>query len=580
MNFLKNPVFWFILVVFIFGVSSNLGKDELQNTIRSDGRGYYAYLPSFFIYNDHTFQKSFQVEKKYYPSSSDQLYLFKDKKGKFYNKYYPGVALLQTPFFSCACFISWFMDWPVDGYSSVFLICFYLGSLFYSIVGILLFSKFLRRMFPESEIMIRWLLPCFYIATPLFFYITKVPSNSHLYSFFLFGLTANILLNLRDKFRFNQLLFLGFVTGLVLLVRPTNISIVLLYPIFFFNKEKFMSFIEILKSNKIKYILLPLLVSSLPIILLLSIWKWETRNWILWSYNGEGFNFSNPKIWSALFSFRNGLFLNSPIIIFTLIGLFLLYKNHKFIFQFWLIYFLFNVYLFSSWWCWDFESSFGNRAYTEHWAFILIPCILLIQKYRNIFTLTFLTLCSLTGIVRFWEIDSGYMVDQRFTKENYLKSLVFWKKENFGRWNFTRSSKPFGLKYSETYLTIQDGAQNIQKTDEFTFGKELLLVKSGKKLQHYYSVELEKKQNEEYFENVFLVIDAFSKDKSKRYYKAVDLFNDRKEGTESWTKLMFEGQIHDNLNEYEFVNIYIWNLGKKEFEIKNYKSKIESFVVE
>lgn len=93
----------FAMLLFIGGMYRVSTENGLNEVIRSDGRGYYAYLPALFIYQDNQFDSSTAKEKAYYPDASDQLYLFKDRQGKSYNKYFPGVALLQLPF----------LAWPV-----------------------------------------------------------------------------------------------------------------------------------------------------------------------------------------------------------------------------------------------------------------------------------------------------------------------------------------------------------------------------------------------------------------------------------------------------------------------------------
>ena len=74
-----------------------------------------------------------------------------------------------------------------------------------------------------------------------------------------------------------------------------------------------------------------------------------------------------------------------------------------------------------------------------------------------------------------------------------------------------------------------------------------------------------------------MVIDAFRKDQNKRFYQAVALFNDRLEGKDNWAQLEFEGQVYDNFQEFDFIKIYIWNQGKKVFEIKNIEFSLEVY---
>ncbi len=92
---IQNPFFWFLFLFISYSSYKNL--NDLSSVITSDGRGYYAYLPAVFIHGN--FQKSSQQEKSAYTNEIEQLYLYKDKNGELYNKYFPGVAVLQLPFF-------------------------------------------------------------------------------------------------------------------------------------------------------------------------------------------------------------------------------------------------------------------------------------------------------------------------------------------------------------------------------------------------------------------------------------------------------------------------------------------------
>jgi hypothetical protein len=226
--------------------------------------------------------------------------------------------------------------------------------------------------------------------------------------------------------------------------------------------------------------------------------------------------------------------------------------------------------------CWDYESSFSNRAYTEHMFFLVIPVLNLYEKYKKI-TLIILILLGLIGIIRYFERVTNFMGDQHFTSQNYFSSLQFWNNHNKARWNYTRSCIPFGKRISNKTLLEDSQIHTINENDEFYFTVSDILQKPRTSERYYYRVELEKQTEEKYFEGVMLIIDASNGDFSKRYYKSVDLFNDRYEGKDKWVKLAFEGQILDNFQEYDQVKIYIWNQGKKSFKIRNCKIVLEEY---
>ncbi len=208
--------------------------------------------------------------------------------------------------------------------------------------------------------------------------------------------------------------------------------------------------------------------------------------------------------------------------------------------------------------------------------FLVIPVLNLYEKYKKI-TLIILILLGLIGIIRYFERVTNFMGDQHFTSQNYFSSLQFWNNHNKARWNYTRSCIPFGKRISNKTLLEDSQIHTINENDEFYFTVSDILQKPRTSERYYYRVELEKQTEEKYFEGVMLIIDASNGDFSKRYYKSVDLFNDRYEGKDKWVKLAFEGQILDNFQEYDQVKIYIWNQGKKSFKIRNCKIVLEEY---
>ena len=164
---ISSPVFWFGLFLVFFSFYNYSGREETQ-AIRSDMRGYYSYLPAILSHNDPSFQKCLEAEAQYLQGKKNQNYLVKTENGGVHNKYFPGVALLQSPFYAMATAISWMTGIPTDGYSATYQLFLQIGATFYAILGLLLFYSLLKNLFPEQKTLIRWLLPVLYLATPLF----------------------------------------------------------------------------------------------------------------------------------------------------------------------------------------------------------------------------------------------------------------------------------------------------------------------------------------------------------------------------------------------------------------------------
>lgn len=571
----KNPLFWFAILLGVLAVRNNFEDGQSQQIIRSDGRGYYAYLPAIFIYNDPTFNSSVKSESKYYPDNFTQYYLFKNDEGHTYNKYSPGVAILQTPFFLIGSVTAYLTNYPVDGYSPPFEILFMIGSLFYSVLGINLFSSFLRQLFPDKRVTLQWLIPVFYVSTSLLLYNTNTLGFTHHYTFFLFGAFTWLLMKLKNGLKTKYLIATGVVLGLITLVRPTNILVILILPFILGSKEHTIDFFKQLFSKKLKFFLQGLLGFFLIIFLLFAVWKWQSGHWIMWSYNGEGFNFFSPAIIENLFGFRIGLLLQNPIIILAFIGSIYLFKKDIFLGQWWWFYFLINAWIISAWWCWDYESIYGNRPFTEHLFFLLIPILYLIDKLPRV-TIGLAIFFSIVGLIRYETFFSGFTPDQQFTAQNYLPSLFFWNENNRARWSIPDSVPPFGEMIQESVL--------VEETKEITVGHNDLYVISGEMRlpiertheRFYFKAIMEKKCNNP-LENVLLVVHASNSDQSKNYYQAIPLFNDQLEGLEKWDKIHFSGIVPDNFKEYQMIKVYIWNKGQESFNLRNVKTSIETY---
>ena len=230
----------------------------------------------------------------------------------------------------------------------------------------------------------------------------------------------------------------------------------------------------------------------------------------------------------------------------------------------------------ASWWCWDYESPFGNRPYTEHLLFLLLPIIPFVIKHLRL-GFFLISIFAIMGILRVWSFNTGFMSNQRYTPTSYFASLAVWNPDNVDRWNFTRSCTPYGDLILEKTLIEHLEEIEITPIDEFICTAETPFNERFGNVRYFYRVELDKKIPNADFSGVYLVIDATDKESDHRYYYATELMNDRFEGQTDWVQLTFEGIIHDNLQEYDQLKIYIWNMGGQSFSLKNIKITLEEY---
>lgn len=380
-------------------ISSNLNwsKDYWNGILEADARGYYAYLPAIFIYQDLNYDFWDTVEKE--KSPSHYIYEYRNTvNGKVINKYYCGTAIAQTPFFLIAHFLSNLCDRDADGYTSFYPISISIAALFYLIIGLIFISKTLTTYkISESNKSITLIAAVF--GTNLFYYALVEPGMSHIYSFAFTALFVYLGRLYFQRFSKYDLLSLGLILGIITLIRPVNVLILLTLPFLSGNSNNLQKGIKELMRNKFYFCL-----SSLGFLGILSIqliiYKLSTGSFWAYSYNGETFNFTDPHFIEILFSYKKGLFLYTPTYLICLLGMVVIYKRNKFEFYSLTIFFIAITYVFSSWWMWYYGGSFSSRVYVELIPlFVISLAILLNSKMTEIAKIAINAILALLIIV-------------------------------------------------------------------------------------------------------------------------------------------------------------------------------------
>ena len=155
----------------------NVKNGITNHAIRSDGTGYYAYLPAIFIYNDLQFD--FLDDKNLI--NDDGASRVTLDNGKIVNKYTCGLAFLQFPFFLIAYFLSFLFGQSPDGYAPIFQWFFLLGNTVYFTVGLVFLNKILHFFRIKTWIAI-WVLLVFTAGNSVLHYTTYDAYHSHAFS--------------------------------------------------------------------------------------------------------------------------------------------------------------------------------------------------------------------------------------------------------------------------------------------------------------------------------------------------------------------------------------------------------------
>jgi len=244
-------------------------------------------------------------------------------------------------------------------------------GIFCLLLTLLMLRKILRRYFSEPVVGITLLVLVF--GTNLLYYTTYEGCMAHVSNLLLFTL---FLLMTERWYSEPDLInsgLLGLLMGLITLIRPTNILIAIpfiLYNITSFNQLQ-QRIILFLKKWPL------LLVFSIAAVLVwipqMIYWHQMTGQYLFFSYVGERFYFSHPRIYSGFFSFRKGWLIYTPLGSLMLTGFIFMYKRLQNIFWPYLIFYIAIVYVTFSWWSWWYGGSFSCRPMVETYAVLVFP---------------------------------------------------------------------------------------------------------------------------------------------------------------------------------------------------------------
>lgn len=358
---LQNSWVDMILLV-IVGFSFYYSFQGNDSVIWSDSEGYYMYLPAIFIHDG--FEKI--------PIKTKDQFSRYPGTNKYFTKYTYGVALMQLPFFLGSNAIARNNEETITGYETIYSRGIRIAALFYALLGLLLLRRFLGRYF--SNVIIAITLVGLYFGTNLFYYVTREPGMSHIYSFFLFCSFLFSTSKFYEKPNLANTLIVGLLAGLIVLIRPTNVLLLLFFVFYQVNSWKDFRLRLQFYWKKVTLLWLLPLIGFLVFLPQFMYWNYISGEFLLYSYEGEGFvNWASPKVLEVLFHIKNGWLLFSPLAALSIIGLFIGTWKNKYHSSIILLILLLAIYAFSSWWCWWFGGAFGHRTFVEFYALLAIP---------------------------------------------------------------------------------------------------------------------------------------------------------------------------------------------------------------
>ena len=415
----------------------NWTNDEgpIRGVIKWDVISYYAYLPAVFIYHDlcldFTENPDFVNDNKFWYQ--------KTEKGKKVIITSMGLSYLYAPFFFAAHVIAPVFNEPRDGFQSVYQFFLVFSALFYVGIGFYFLWKLLARYFPAGVSAITLLL--IGMGTNLYYYSTHEAAMSHAYNFSLIALFLYLLSRWFDAAGWKNSLLLGLVYGLVVLIRPTNFLLIIL--LLLWEVDSWETLMERMRFlvRKIPLILFMVGGFLIPWIPQLLYWKDVSGSFFYNSYSevGSAFYFDNSHLLDFLFSYRKGWFVYTPLMLFAVFGFYPLYWMRRGQFYGTLIYFVFMIYIFSSWWSWWTGGSFGIRSMVDLMGVFSLPLAAFITwlgthgRKLKVGISLLLVFTVFLNIFQTWQYQEGLIHGTGMTRQSYW-TVFLRSADRYGYW--------------------------------------------------------------------------------------------------------------------------------------------------
>ncbi|MEN8227834.1 MAG: hypothetical protein ABFS38_06735 [Bacteroidota bacterium] len=347
-----------------------------RGVIKWDVISYYSYLPATVIHGDITLD--FLNEGKI--KNDNKFWTIKLENGNRLIVTSMGLSFLYAPFFFIAHALAPVLGQANDGFSNIYQFMLVVSGFFYSILGLILLMKFLRKHFDPVVTAIT--IFAIWLGSNLYYYSTVEAAMPHSHNFFLVTLFITLVIRwYRQSLWYNGLI-LGLMFGLIVLVRPTNILLFLFLLLYGVTSWKTLWGRIEFYLKKWYLVIIMFVAFLIPWIPQFIYWKAITGQYLYFTYaeKGASFYFAHPHILESLFHFRKGWLIYTPVMVFALTAIPFLSRWSRKWFWALAIYVVAMVYVQSSWWNWWFGGGYGLRAYISMYPLLAIPLAELLKK--------------------------------------------------------------------------------------------------------------------------------------------------------------------------------------------------------
>jgi glycosyltransferase involved in cell wall biosynthesis len=416
---------------------------EERRVIEWDAISYYAYLPAAFIYHDLSlsFIDGYRGPHKFI------FWPEKGPEGKYVIKTTMGLSVLWLPFFGAGHLAALVSGADAGGFSPPYKFFLLVSALTFLLTGLIYLRKILLVQFSDNVTAL--VLAGFAFGTNLYWYTLFQGTMAHVYSFALMGAFVWYSMKWHGVWGMEHgawgkergawgkehgtwgSIRLGLLLGLISLIRPTDIIIVLVFLLYGVTSWKEMKERVRLLAANYRHILIMAAMILIVWVPQMIYWKEMTGHWLYFSYGSdERFFFGDPAIIKGLFSWRKGLFIYTPLLLFSFAGIVILWiKKSPHALPVTLFVPL-NIYIIFSWWCWWYGGGFGQRAFIDSYALMALSAAALLgyafssaKRWLRIIIMTVYLLLASLGIFNNIQYYNGAIHWDSMTKAAYCDSF-------------------------------------------------------------------------------------------------------------------------------------------------------------
>ncbi|MFZ9943659.1 MAG: hypothetical protein ACO3O0_08625 [Bacteroidia bacterium] len=406
------------------------------NILSWDVFGYYLYLPLSCIHDnldlhDVGMLKGL-VEK--YQSSSTLYQAYETQNGQWVLRYPMGLAILYLPFFLLGHVFALFSGYEADGFSIPYQFAILTAGIVYTFAGLFVLRLSLKRYFNDSVVAIGLL--CIVFGTNYFWHVGFHGSNamSHNYLFSLYAFLIFFTIRLYERFCLQRMVWVALVGALILLCRPSELVCLWIPALWGVSSLKGLRDRIALWISKWSILVFGAVLAVLIGSIQLCYWKWITGSFFFYSYGdnpGEGFQFLEPNLLEVLFSYRKGWLLYTPLMGFSILGIWIALKKRMEFGASVLLYFLLNLFIVASWSCWWYAESFSQRSLVQSYALLAFPLCAFysygLYHSRRLISVLILAMTLLLvsfNLFQTWQFKNGLIHPSRMTKQAYWKHFL------------------------------------------------------------------------------------------------------------------------------------------------------------